>query len=143
MNVKIRKAIENDYQQVCSLVNNELGYPSVKLNDLTARMKMMDQDDKYNTFVALLGDAVVGFVGIVQMLAFEIDCGYMRIIAFAVSENYQNKGIGTFLIQYVENFANSIGITSFALNSGFTRLDAHAFYEHNGFVKKSYGFTKK
>jgi len=142
MNVEIRESIENDYRQICSLINNELGYPDVKMDDLVVRMKKMDQDNNYKTFVALLDDVIVGFVGTVQGIAFEVDSGYMRIIALAVSSDYQNKGIGTSLLKHVENFASSKGITAFALNSGFRRLEAHAFYEHNGYAKKSYGFSK-
>ena len=142
MNVKIREAIENDYCQICSLINNELGYPDVIIDDLTMQMKKMDQDENYKTFVALLDDVIVGFVGTVQGIAFEVDSGYMRVIALAVSIDYQNKGVGTSLLKHVENFASSKEITNVALNSGFRRLEAHAFYENNGYSKKSYGFSK-
>ena len=142
MNIEIREAHENDYGQICSLINNELGYPDVDFCDLTVRMRKMNQDKNYRTFVALLDDKIIGFIGTVQIIAFENKSDYMRITAFAVSNNYQNKGIGTSLLKHVENFAVSNGITSFYLNSGFKRLDAHAFYEHNGYEKKSFGFKK-
>jgi len=61
-----------------------------------------------------LDDNIVGFGGTVQGIAFEVNAGFLRIIALAVSK----------------------GILSFALNSGLRRLEAHAFYEHNGYVKK-------
>ena len=138
----IREANQDDYRDICSLINNELGYPNVEINDLTSRTEMMNNDKNYRTFVALSDNKVVGFIGTVQGIAFETNGGFIRIIALAVSKKHQNKGIGSYLLKHVEKFAGSIGISAFALNSGFKRLETHAFYEHNGYVKKSYGFSK-
>ena len=142
LNVQIREARKDDYYEICSLINNELGYPDVKIDDLSFRMEEMNRDSNYRTFVALLDDKIVGFIGTVQGIAFEVNSGFMRITALAVSREYQHRGIGSSLLKHIEDFAISIGITSFALNSGFKRTEAHAFYEHNGYYKKSYGFSK-
>ena len=140
--MEIREAQKCDYPKICSLINNELGYPDVKLDDLTRRMDMMNQDKNYYTFVALLDNDVVGFIGALQDIAFEVS-GFMRIIALAVSKDYQNKGVGSSLLKHVEGIAISKGITIFALNCGLQRLDSHRFYERNGYVSKSYGFSKE
>jgi len=66
----------------------------------------------------------------------------MRIIALAASKEHQNQGIGSALLKYAEDFAVSRGVTAFALSSGLKRLEAHMFYERNGYDKRSYGFGK-
>jgi len=142
MNINIREACSDDYISICSLVNNELGYPNVNIDDLTSRIELMNQDENYRTFVALLDDNVVGFIGMVQEIAFEISGSYMRINAFAVSKEHQNKGIGRALLKFAEDYANEKGITVFTLNIGFQRLNTHIFYERNGYIKKSFGFWK-
>lgn len=138
----IREVCSADYPAVCSLINNELGYPDVDITNLSSRIELMNQDDNYRAFVALLDERVVGFIGTVQGIAFEMNGFYMRIIALAVSHEHQNKGIGSSLLRHVEDYASTKGITAFAVNSGLQRLNTHIFYEHNGYIKKSYGFGK-
>lgn len=142
MSTQIRAAVDGDFPDICTLVNNELGYPNVQLSDFMDRMKAMAQDDNYRIFVALLDNEIVGFIGTVQGIAFEVDGGFLRIIALAVAKKHQHKGIGSLLLKHVENFARLNGISALALNSGFHRLESHAFYENNGFSKRSYGFSK-
>ena len=140
--MQIREAQHSDYSEICSLINDELGYPNVTVEELTLRIEMMNQDKNYLTFVALIDDKIVGFIGACQGITFEANSRLMRVIALAVSKYYQNKGIGSSLLKHIELLADSKGISVLTLNSGFKRLDAHAFYEHNGYLKKSYGFSK-
>lgn len=140
--MQIRRADEKDYPVICSLINNELGYPDVNVEDLTSRIELMNQDDNYRAFVALIDDKVVGFIGTVQGIAFEVKGFYLRIVALAVLEEQQGKGIGSSLLKYVEDYADSKGINTFAVSSGLQRLNTHLFYEKNGFLKSSYSFWK-
>ena len=39
--IKIREVIRADYPAICALVNNELGYPDVTTDELSARMEQM------------------------------------------------------------------------------------------------------
>jgi len=137
-----REAQKMDYAAICSLVNDELGYPDVSEEELTHRIDMMNQDKSYCVFIALIDEKIVGFIGAVQSIAFEHG-KYMRITALAVAKEYQNRGIGGSLLKHVEDFTASMGITVITLNSGLARLDAHKFYEHNGYAAKSYGFWKE
>ena len=81
----------------------------------------------------------------------ENDLGYncklenegMNIIALAVSKENRRKGIGTALLKTAEQWAKENNIEVILLNSGLLREDAHAFYESQGYFKKSYGFIKK
>lgn len=97
-------------------------------------------DDKI--FVACDGDDVVGFIGCVTYLAFELDNEGMKIIALAVSKEYRGKGIGSKLIKTAEDRAKINDIGVILVNSGLQREKAHIFYENKGYRKKSYGFIK-
>ena len=141
--MQIRKAQKDDYAAICSLINNELGYPDVNVNDLTPRLDMMSKDINYDILVAAIDDKVVGFIGTLRELAFTSNSGYMQILAFAVSGDFQKKGIGCALLEHVENSAHSKGVDAIALTSRFSRLDTHTFYERRGYTKTSYGFSKR
>ena len=140
--MEIRKAQHFDYPAICSLINNELGYKSVKLNELSSRIKAMNQDKNYYTFVAVADDAVVGFIGLMKNMTYEFNGLCMRVLSIAVAEGHQGAGIGKSLLRYAEEFAVSKGIDLFMVNSGTDLADAHRFYEKNGFKKSSYGFWK-
>lgn len=142
MDIEIREMKTMDYPKVILLWNNELGV-NVNLEQFTARIERMCKNSDYKTFVALLDNEVVGFITTVRTMALEFEIGYLKINGLAVQKNLQNKGIGTKLLAYAEDYALKNGISYFILNSGFQRTDAHAFYECKGFDKKSYCFTKK
>ena len=106
------------------------------------RMSLTEADPLYTTFVAQKADQIVGFIGLHKGIAYEVDGEYLRIIALAVSQELQGQGIGTELLKYAESLAIQLGVSGFALNSVFKRIEAHAFYEKNGFIKRSFGFSK-
>ena len=66
-----------------------------------------------------------------------------KITALAVSMEYRKNGIGTKLLNLVENYCRSNNIGLVSLNSGLPREGAHLFYESKGYIKKSYGFVKQ
>jgi len=142
INLLIRKIESSDYHAVASLIRNELGYCDLDLDKFIRRMDLMKTDLLYTTFVAQKADQIIGFIGLHKGIAYEIDGEYLRIIALAISQEYQGQGFGTELLKYVENFAIQLGVSSIALNSGLKRSEAHAFYEKNGFIKRSFGFSK-
>jgi GNAT superfamily N-acetyltransferase len=62
----------------------------------------------------------------------------MFLQGFIVKKEYQNQGIGRKLLKHVEDYAQSKGILGIGLQSGVQRTAAHAFYEHNGYIKSNY-----
>ena len=95
----------------------------------------MCKDENYCIYVAVEDKQVVVFIGLHFGLAFEISGKLMRIIALAVSYKYQKMGVGKNLISIMKNMKKSYYVL-ITLNSGITRLGAHAFYEKQGFYKK-------
>ena len=138
----IREIDNNDFYAVAQLIKNELGYSNLDYDRFLGRMNFIKSDPNHITFVAQSSGQIVGFIGLTKGIAFEIEGQYLRIIALAVSQSQQNQGIGTALLRHAEEFASMIGISVFALNSGLNRVEAHAFYKKNGYIKRSYGFSK-
>jgi len=141
MQISIREVRESDYLAIGNLVKNELGYNDIDFDTLFDRLKQMELNDNHTTFVAVDNEQVLGFIGLLKYITYEID-GYVRILAMAVLQGQQNNGIGSELLLRAEQYASQNNITHITLTSHLKRLEAHAFYEHNGYTKKSYGFFK-
>lgn len=137
-----RKYESKDISAVRDILENDLGY-NCELDKLNSRINEMMKRGNYQIFVACDGEKVVGFIGCVNYLAFELENEGMKIIALAVSKEYRRKGISTQLLKTTEQWAKENNIEVILLNSGLPREDAHAFYESQDYFKKSYGFIKK
>lgn len=141
MEINIREIEKCDYAGVMDIGNNELNC-NHSMEDYNIHYNRIKNDERYKTFVALDNDEVVGFISSVYSYEIGREVGFMHIVGLAVKNDRQNQGIGTKLLEYMENYARSRGISSIVLNSGVQRVDAHAFYEHKGYDKKSWCFNK-
>lgn len=54
----------------------------------------------------------------------------------------RSKGHGRALIRWLENFAADRGCVALHLDSGMQRLDAHRFYDREGFARTAIHFAK-
>lgn len=142
MALVIREMELKDFTDIIGLIKNELGYDGLS-SDIYDRIMRIYENDDYTTFVADMDGRVIGFVGMVRGLAFELDGEYVRIISLAVKREYQNHGIGTRLAEKAEDYAYEIGAASIVLTSGLRRSDAHLFYSNMGYAKKGYSFIKE
>ena len=57
-----------------------------------------------------------------------------NVIALAIDERHQGKGIGKQLLHAVEQEAMVLGMDGIRINSGNNREQAHAFYEKLGYI---------
>ena len=142
MEISIRTLEISDYEAVQDLISKELGCNNLNKDDTLKRLDAIRNRKDYQTFVAVYNNIVIGFIGLYRGIAFNIDREYLQIIALAVNKEYQNKGVGTQLLNKAEKYAQNEKIFSIGLNSGLHREKAHIFYEHRGYVKKSYSFQK-
>ena len=104
-----RKFESQDIASIRDILCKDLGY-DIKLNELSNRVEEMMKRSNYQIFVACDGNKVVGFIGCVSYLAFELENEGMKIIALAVSKKYRRKGIGTVLLKYAEKQAKENNI---------------------------------
>lgn len=142
MEIVIREMHKNDFNSVYRLIQNELGYETLDAENTYKRLEYMNNHPDYKTFVSENDDEIIGFIGLKIGLTFEIDGKYLRIMAFAINTKYQNKGIGTQLIEKAEQYARQEKVNVIFLSSGFQREEAHRFYEGKGYIKKGFSFKK-
>lgn len=133
-----------DYDAIYNLLSDELGYRDLNKEDSFTRFDKIRNHKSYETFVAVYENRVIGFIGIFKGLAFNVDGNgeYLQVIALAVNSEFQNRGIGSKMLNTVDEYAKSNNIDTISVNSGFHREKTHTFYEKHGFIKKSYSFIK-
>jgi len=134
MEIIIREIAEKDYLALLPIWNNELDSQVVTVDNIVRHYNRVKDDERYKTFVALIGDDVVGFVSSVQSYAVGFEGCFMHIIAFAVKKEAHRKGIGSKLLKEMENYARACGVYNIGLNTGVKRVDAHACYLRNGYI---------
>ena len=141
MDIIIREIEEEDYLNVLSIGNNELGCKHNIENIITHYERVKD-DERYKTFVALFNGEAVGFISSVWSYQIGCEVGFLHIVALAIKTEMQNRGIGTKLIEQIENYAKEKKIGSIILNTGVQRTNAHVFYKSKGYDNRSWCFNK-
>jgi len=136
------EAGQEDYVSIHRLVNNELGYGQIGYENLCVRLDLMKLSENYSTIVAKADGTVLGFIGLLRSIAYNVEGEYLQVTAMAVFEDFQNRGVGSQLLAYAEEYAKKYNIQRIVLTSRLHRIKAHSFYKGNGYVIKSYGFKK-
>lgn len=67
---------------------------------------------------------------------------HMFIFDLVTKSNRRGCGHGREMLLYLVDYARMFNCENIALSSGFQRLDAHRFYESEGFRKTGYTFYK-
>ena len=84
-----RKYESKDISAIRDILENDLGY-NCELDKLNNRINEMQKRGNYQIFVACDGDKVVGYIGCVNYLAFELDNEGMKIIALSFRSVYRH-----------------------------------------------------
>ncbi|MEM6263910.1 MAG: GNAT family N-acetyltransferase [Bacteroidota bacterium] len=129
--MKIRRATKADVTSIFEL-NQELGYrssASLVEDQLTTILSRKD----HVVFVATNQEEVIGYVH--GFLAIRLTTApFVEIGALIVKETHRHKGIGSKLIDYVEQHMNEVETTRVRCN--VNRTSAHEFYLALGFTEK-------
>ena len=67
---------------------------------------------------------------------------HLYVFDLVTDEQYRAKGYGKMMMDYLVDYAKMGMCENVVLSSGFTREDAHRFYEKDGFKRKSFVFVK-
>ena len=142
--ILVREAAAQDFPVIYSLIRNELGYSDFVEKDTIGRLERIGNNKDWATFVAVVNNEVVGFVGLMKGITYEIEGYYSQIMALAVSEKTRREGVGTALVKKAEEWSLTFGINNILVRSNVKRLNAHTFYKNSGFmqIKESFTFAK-
>lgn len=138
----IRECSINDAKDIYLLNKEEMGY-DFSLEQTKDKLEKLLKSPMDKIYVAIEDGNVVGYVH-----ANDYDVIYMdhlkNIMGIAVKQSYQHRGIGKQLLIEIEKWAKETGARGVRLVSGETRTNAHAFYQHCGYImsKKQLRFMK-
>jgi ribosomal protein S18 acetylase RimI-like enzyme len=100
---------------------------------MASRLQAILADPDFATFVAVVGDQVIGFIGTRVGPLYEGDGLHGQIMALAVAEDFRRQRIGHALMDAAEADLISRGAVVLTVNTGNHRRDAHSFYEGLGY----------
>lgn len=87
-------------------------------------------------------DEVVSLAGVAICTNF-YNKKHVFVYDLVTADTHRSKGHGNVLLSYIENWGKENGCESIVLTSAFARIDAHRFYEREGYDKVSYSFHKE
>ncbi|HWR11949.1 MAG TPA: GNAT family N-acetyltransferase [Rectinemataceae bacterium] len=134
----IRDATGEDAGSLADLAA-QLGYPSSAESIRSRLGKYADNPDE-RVLAAELDGRVVGWtsVGVVDHFYTPV---YVEISGFVVDGKHRSAGIGAALMGQVKEWAKAKGVGIVRLRANVVRVDAHRFYEREGFTKVKEQFT--
>ncbi len=137
----IRKLELKDLEEVFKLLD-ELYEHKIDYSLFTKKFKTSLDDDNFYGVVSVENNKVVGVLisRMINILAKKKNI--LFIDDLIVNEKYRNAGIGKLLIQDATTYAISKDCGALELTSMIENVNAHRFYENNGFEKRQYKFKK-
>ena len=139
--MKIRNTKLEDLDDVFELLN-ELYENKIEYFEFAKKYKESLENSNFYEIVAIEKNKVVGVLisRVISMLAKKKNI--LFIDDLIVNENCRNKGIGKLLIKTATTYAISRDCGALELTSMIQNINAHRFYENNGFEKRQYKFKK-
>ena len=86
---------------------------------------------------------VVGVVATQLLRALHSDAPLAWVTILVVLDTARGQGIGSFLLDWAEEWARGKGATKISLSSGAHRLDTHRYYDNRGYERSGIRFTKQ
>ncbi len=128
------KELELAYE-VLSQLRTQLSYK--EFEDLIYDMRHME----YKMIGILDDHKLISYAGIaVQTNLYHKR--HLYVFDLVTDESHRGEGYGKMMLEYLEDYAKMAMCENIVLSSGFSREDAHKFYEQNRFKKVSYVFIK-
>ena len=139
--MNIRKIKLEDLDSVFELLD-ELYENKIEYSKFTQKYKESLEDSSFYGIVAIEDNKVVGVLisRVINRLAKKKNI--LFIDDLIVNEKCRNIGIGKLLIQTATAYAISKDCGALELTSMIQNINAHRFYENNGFEKRQYKFKK-
>jgi len=138
----IRKCTSADFQQIFGLLQQL--WPDKKL-DSEALSRVYHRgltSDLQRCICAVDDENVIGFCSLTLKNNLW-QAGYLgHIDELIVSEEKRGAGVGRALLAAIIEIAKQAGCSRVELDSAFHRLEAHKFYQQQGFENRAYLFSK-
>ena len=139
--MEIRK-IKLEYLDSVFELLDELYANKIEYSNFAQKYKDSLRDNSFYGIVAIGENKVVGVLisRVINRLAKKDNI--LFIDDLIVNQKFRNTGIGKLLIQTATTYAISRDCGALELTSMLQNVNAHRFYENNGFEKRQYKFKK-
>jgi GNAT superfamily N-acetyltransferase len=139
--VTIRQAAPGDAPVLAELLG-QLGYPA-SIEEIPARLAAIGEFPRAAAFVATNGYAEVVGLATTHVFPCIHDNGPIAwLTSLVVLEDVRGAGVGSALVDHVEQWAAASGAKRLSLTSGLHRRESHAFYEKRGYERTGLRFSK-
>ena len=138
----IRPIEPQDAQEV-SVLAEQLGYEHSSSEIKGWIEELPSRADNQAAFVACIGEEIVGWIEV--SIQHHLQSPRHALIGgLVVKDAHRNRQIGLRLCEHVETWTWRHGLPVLRVTSRSTRLDAHRFYERNGYrlAKLSHVYEK-
>ena len=131
--IEIRYAIEKDIEGILTLME-QLGYPTPK-KEFLKTFKKFTAIPGYGVVIAVYSKQVVGWVAWSKSQLLVVDKVRFHIEGIVIDDRYRGLGIGTKLMDFIENIARNSSPSIIDLTSGTRREKdgTHEFYKKLGY----------
>jgi len=127
----VRRAKTTDAARIAEL-SGTLGYP-VKADAMRARLERLLGRDEHVVFVAETTE-IVGWTHAAEQEILVV-AGRCEIWGLVVAEGQRGRGVGRRLVEAVEQWALSRGLSEVSLRSNVIRPESHPFYKRLGYSR--------
>jgi ribosomal protein S18 acetylase RimI-like enzyme len=157
MEISVRKATADDYNTLCELFDEIdalhrdnlpriFQKPSGPVREQDYYLELI-ADEKVGLLVAEVGEKLVGFVHAIvkdtPAIPVFVPRRYAIVDGIVVKSGFQNQGIGSILMDKVQDWATAKGATSIELNVYEFNETAIFFYERLGYRPLSRKMSKE
>ena len=98
--------------------------------------------EHYRYLLATIGNTPIGYISCHGQILLHHNGLVYEIQEMYVMPEYRNKGVGKLLLDALIAVISKDDYVLLEVCSSFKRVDAHRFYEANGFEKATYKFKK-
>lgn len=136
----VRNATRDDAEAIGALIV-ELGYDA-STKDIASRLGTIEEAGQA-VLVAEIDGEVIGCLSTSMMTVLHRPAPVGRISMMVVDERFRGKGIGAQMIVAAEKLLADKGCQLVEVTSNLRRVDAHRFWECNGYERTSARFAKQ
>lgn len=137
-NLHIRPMQITDAEAVVKL-SHQLGY-EITQDDFVRRFNTVQGNSLHFLFVVEHQNQVIAWFHFEKTQSLILDDQYIGRAA-VVDSNFRNQNIGSECVRYAIDFVKKRGAKNLSFWANLNRVDAHRFYEREGFTHKGKFFS--